>query len=84
MTLLAQRRKIAANVTKSRRAARCAKGPRTLLLDFDHAQVTLGLLVRKRDGEVIQKGQPLLGTSQPVVEQVADCLGRLLEACGEV
>jgi hypothetical protein len=66
MTLLAHRRKIAANVTKSRRAALCAKGPRNLLLHFDHAQVALGLVVSKRDGEVIQKGQHLVRASEQV------------------
>ena len=61
MTLLAHGREVAADTTKGRRSSVTAKCARNLLLDFDHPQIPLGLIVGKRDRQIVEKGQYLLG-----------------------
>ena len=67
MTLFAHGAQIAANATKGGRPVLAAKGSRDLLLDFDHPQITLGLIVRKWQRKVVEKGQHLVRSSQQVV-----------------
>ena len=70
MTLLTHRREITANATISRRSVLTAKGSCYLLLDFDHPQIPLSLVIGKRDPEIVQKGQHLVGPPQQVIEQI--------------
>src|SRR5437660_7003692 len=59
MTLLTHGGEIAADATKRRQSGLTAKGARNLLLHLDHAQVALGLIVGKGNGQIVQKGQDL-------------------------
>ena len=58
-TLLAQRRKIAADATKASEPLISAKATGDFLLDLDHAQIAFGLIVAKWHGKIQQKGQHL-------------------------
>ena len=44
--LLAQRRQVASDATKGRRSCFAAEGARDLLLDFDHPNIPLRLVIR--------------------------------------
>ena len=50
--LLAESGKVGADARETRRSLGRTKGTRNLLLDLDHAQVTLRLIVGKRDRQV--------------------------------
>ncbi len=68
MPLLVHSRKITANAAKSGDSSRTAKGARNLLLSFRQAQVLLGLIVRKRNPQVIEQSQHLLGTPKQRIQ----------------
>ncbi len=68
MPLLAHRGEIAADPTKGGRPLLAAKGARNLLLDFEHAQITLRLIVGEGHPQVLHKCQHLLGPPQQVIE----------------
>src|SRR5436305_13497481 len=70
VSLLLHRRKITANAAKRGDPRRTAKGARNLLLDFCPAQVPLGLIVRKRNPQVVEQGQHLLGTPKQGIQQI--------------
>src|SRR5205823_438497 len=74
-SLLLHRRKITADAAKSGDSSRTAKGARNLLLHFGPAKVALGLVIGKRNAQVVQQGQHLLGTSKQGIQQI---LGRAL------
>src|SRR5579884_127653 len=75
MALLLHGGEITANVAKGSRSRGTAKGAANLLLHFGHAQVTLRLVVGKRNGEIVEQGQDLLGPPKQGIEQI---LGRAL------
>src|SRR5690349_8206175 len=75
MPLLLHRGEIAADAAKGRGASRTAKGAGDLLLDFRHAQIPLGKVVRKGDGEVIEQSEHLL---RPLKQGVQEVFGRTL------
>jgi site-specific DNA recombinase len=62
--------RLAAQAAEGRRAAFTTEGAGDLLLDFDHAQVALCLVVGERDAEVGQEGQHTLRLSQQGIEQI--------------
>src|SRR2546425_9507431 len=64
VSLLLHCRKITADAAKSGDSSRTAKGARNLLLDFCPAQVPLGLVVGKRNAQVVEQGQHLFGTQK--------------------
>src|SRR5438876_4420833 len=70
VSLLLHRRKITADAAKSRDPSGTAKGARNLLLHFGPAQVPLGLVVRKRNPQVVEQGQHLLGTQKQGIQQI--------------
>src|SRR6266704_5236661 len=70
MSLLVHRRKITADAAKSGDPSRTAKGPRNLLLHFRPAKVPLGLVVRKRNAQVVEQSQHLLGTQEQRIQQI--------------
>src|SRR6266516_2531354 len=70
VTLLLHRRKITADAAKSDDASRTAKGARNLLLDFGPAQVPLGLIVRKRNAQVVEQSQHLFCTPKQRIQQI--------------
>ena len=78
MTLFAHRAEIAADPAKGGDARFTAKGASDLLLNFDHAKVPLGLIVRKGNGQIVQKGQQLVCAPQQVIQQIL--AGRLLRS----
>jgi hypothetical protein len=53
--LLAQGGQVATNASKGLCASERAETARNLLLDLDHAQIPLGLIVVKRDTQVSQE-----------------------------
>ncbi len=59
MAVLAHGGDVAANLAEEMSALLRAEGAGDLLFDLDHAYVPLSLVVVKRDGEVIEKGQDL-------------------------
>ena len=68
--LLAQRGQIAADAAKAGEPLIRAKAARDFLLDFEHAQIALGLIVVKVDPQIFQEAEDrLLVFAQPV-EQV--------------
>ena len=69
--LLAQRRQVASDATKGRRSCFAAEGARDLLLDFDHANIALRLVIVKRHDEAVQEGQHRLLVVDQAVKQVA-------------
>jgi hypothetical protein len=69
--LLAQRRQVAADATKGRRSRFAAERARDLLLDFDHANIALRLVIVKRHNEAVQEGQYRLLVADQAVKQVA-------------
>src|SRR5947208_4068368 len=70
VSLLVHGRKITADAAKSGDPSRTAKGARNLLLDFGPAQVPLGLVVGKRNAQIVEQGQHLLGTPKQGIEQI--------------
>src|SRR5947208_15538203 len=70
MSLLVHRRKITADAAKSGDPSRTAEGTRNLLLHFGPAKVALGLVVGKRNPQVVQQRQHLLGTRHQRIQQI--------------
>src|SRR5258708_1312872 len=75
MALLLHRREITADAAKSGDPGHTAKGARNLLLHFWQGQVALGLVVGKRNPQVVEQRQHLLGTPKQRIQQI---LGRAL------
>src|SRR5205823_14728835 len=61
-SLLAHRRKVAADASESGDAILAAESPRNLLLNFNHAKIGFSLIVGKRDCQVIEEGQHLMSS----------------------
>src|SRR5260370_37700469 len=78
--LLVHRRKITADAAKSSDPCSTAKGARNLLLHFGPAKVPLGLVVRKRNPQVVEQCQHLLGTPKQRIQQILG-LALLALAC---
>src|SRR5712692_1384751 len=70
VSLLVHRRKITADVAKSGDPSSTAKGARNLLLHFRPAKVPLGLIVRKRNPQVVEQSQHLLCTPKQRIQQI--------------
>ena len=70
MALLTHSRKVGTNPTETTGSLWATKGARKLLLDFGHTQVSLSLMSGKRDGEIIQKSEHLIGSVQKGIEQM--------------
>src|SRR5438874_2893398 len=70
VSLLAHRRKITADAAKSGDPSRTAKGARNLLLHFGPAKVALGLVIGKRNPQVVKQSQHLLGTHHQRIQQI--------------
>src|SRR5690348_3746454 len=70
MPLLLHSRKITADAAKSGDPSRTAKGTRNLLLNFCPAKVPLGLVVRKRNAQVVEQRQYLLGTPKQRIQKI--------------
>ena len=58
--LLAQGGQIATNASKDLSAKQGSEASGNLLLNFDHAQIPLGLIVIKRHPQIFQKGPDIL------------------------
>src|SRR5258708_33958433 len=69
--LLEQRRQVASDATKGRRSRFAAEGARDLLLNFDHPNIALRLVIVKRNDEAMQEGQHGLLVADQAVKQVA-------------
>jgi hypothetical protein len=69
-TLFAHGGKITANGAKGRRSPRAAKGARNFLLDLDHPQIALGEVVGKRNREIIQEREDLLGSFEQGIQEI--------------
>src|SRR5258707_4051515 len=80
LPLLVHRRKITADAAKSSDPCSTAKGARNLLLHFGPAKVPLGLVVRKRNPQVVEQCQHLLGTPKQRIQQILG-LALLALAC---
>src|SRR6266516_2336186 len=70
MPLLLHGSKITADAAKSGGTSRTAKGARNLLLHFRHPQVALRLVVGKRNPQVVEDGQDLLGSCEQGIQQI--------------
>src|ERR1700730_3499914 len=70
VSLLLHRRKIAADAAKSGSPSRTAKGASNLLLNFRQAKIPLGLVVRKRNAQVVEQSQHLIGTPKQRIQQI--------------
>src|SRR5512135_584231 len=70
VSLLVHRRKITADAAKSGGPRCTAKGARNLLLHFGPAQVALGLIVRKRNAQIVKPRQHLLSTRHQRIQQI--------------
>ena len=70
VSLFLHRRKITADMAKSGDPSHTAKGARNLLLHFRPAQVPLGLVVRKRNAQIVEQRQHLLGTQEQRIQQI--------------
>ena len=68
--LLAQCGQRAANATKGHHPSFRAKGARDLLLHFDHADISLRLIVVKGDREVGEEGQHRLLADLKPIQQI--------------
>lgn len=78
VSLLVHRRKITADAAKSGAPRRTPKGASNLLLNFRSAKVPPGLVVRKRNPQVVKQSQHLLCTPQQRIQQILvalRCLG---------
>src|SRR5215471_14485677 len=69
-TLFAHRGKIAADDTKGCSPVGTAKGASNFLLHFRHAQIALRLVVRKRNPQIVEDGQDLLGPCEQGIQQI--------------
>src|SRR6266702_2377746 len=69
--LLAQGRQVASDATKGRCSRFAAERTRDLLLDFDHPNIPLGLVIVKRHDEAVQEGQHSRLVLDQAVQQVA-------------
>src|SRR5229473_5780105 len=70
VSLLVHRRKITADAAKSGDPSRTPKGARNLLLHFRPAKVPLGLIVRKRNPQVVEQSQHLLCTPKQRIQKI--------------
>src|SRR5215467_8518364 len=70
MSLLLHRRKITADAAKSGDASRTAKSAGNLLLHFGPAKIPLGLVVRKRNPQVVKPRQHLISTRHQRIQQI--------------
>src|SRR5260370_17158964 len=70
MSLLLHSRKITADVAKSGDPSRTAKGASNLLLNFCPAKIPLGLVVRKRNAQVVEQSQHLICTRHQRIHQI--------------
>src|SRR2546430_3209848 len=70
VSLLVHRRKITADAAKSGDPSHTTKGARNLLLHFRPAKVRLGLVVRKRNAQVVEQSQHLLGAPEQRIQQI--------------
>src|SRR5450755_4330534 len=61
LTLFAHGAQITPDAAKGGDTSFTAKGTRDLLLNFDHPQIPFCLIIRKWDGQVVQKSQYLVG-----------------------
>src|SRR6516162_10230817 len=69
--LLAQRRQVASDATKGSRSRFAAEGARHLLLDFDHPNIPLRLVIVERHDETVEEGQHGLLVADQAIKQVA-------------
>src|SRR5258708_11320673 len=69
-SLVLHRREITADAAKSGDPSGTAKGARNLLLNFRPAQIALGLIVGKRNPQVVEQRQHLLGTQKQRIQQI--------------
>src|SRR5260221_9587522 len=76
--LLWERGAVPPKARDRRRAAVRAERAGNLLLDFEHAQILLGLIIVEGDRQVVQEGQHLLVPQAQPLEQIAR--GRLLDS----
>src|SRR6266516_7325494 len=70
-TLFAQGRQVTSDATKGSRSRFAAEGARDLLLNFDHPNIPLRLVIVKRDDEAMQEGQHGFLVVDQAVKQVA-------------
>src|SRR5437588_3964396 len=70
MSLLLHSRQITADATKSGDPCSTAKSARNLLLHFCPAEIPLGLVVRKRNPQVVEQSQHLLGTQEQRIQKI--------------
>ena len=70
VTLLVHRGKITANTAKSSNPSRTPKGTCNLLLHFGQAKIPLGLVVGKRNPQVVERSQHLLGTQEQGIQGI--------------
>src|SRR5260221_13618817 len=70
VSLLVHRRKITADTAKRGSPSRTAKGASNLLLHFRQAKIPLGLVVRKRNPQVVEQRQHLIGTPKQRIQQI--------------
>src|SRR5260370_7073128 len=69
--LLAQSRKVTADAAEHRDPLFGAEAPGDLLLDFDHAQISLRLIVVKRDRKIEQEAQHGPLAPRKSIQQIA-------------
>src|SRR5256885_10160890 len=77
MALLAHRRDVRTNLAKDFCTHTGAKATRDFLLDFHHSDISLSLIIIKRDVEIIHKGERFFTIITESVKQVF-CLGLFL------
>src|SRR6266487_3743956 len=70
VSLLLHRGKITTDVAKSAGPRRTAKGPRNLLLHFGPPQITLGLVVGKRNPQIVKQSEYLISTQEQGIQQI--------------
>lgn len=71
LALLAKRGQIASDARECCSAAGRTKAARDFLLDLEHAQVVLGLVVVEGDRQVVEEGQDLLLAEPELLEEIA-------------
>ena len=69
--LLAQGREIATNAAEGHSTSRRTETAGDLLLDLDHADITLGKTIVERHGEVVQEQQHRLLVRGQAIQQIA-------------
>src|SRR5215469_4797710 len=70
MPLLLHGREVATDAAKGCGASRTAKGARMLLLHFGPAPIPLCQVVRKRNREVVEQSQHLIGSCEQSIQQI--------------